>query len=157
ALGGVVEKHADQAAPDTAQPVLREYLKNPIGDQQPGEGLASERGPISRAPQVAGRSPQDREEHSAAVERKGRNQVENKNRPVDYRQVTEDQYDGRRPPGPEADPCQDGAYGSQDKTDDRAGNGHDKLAPGGRRLVAELGHSAKQEKRDATDRNAPRT
>jgi hypothetical protein len=83
ALGGIVEKQADQAGPDAAEPIAREELHHAPSDEQPGERLPRPRSPVGCSPQVAGRSPQNRAEYPAAVEREGRDQIERQHQQVD--------------------------------------------------------------------------
>ena len=121
------------------------------GDQQEREHVADGGGPARRLSPVAGDRPDDRAKHAPAVEREAGQQVEEREREVDGREIREQR--GRDSPA-RRQAREDEEHAGQDQARQWPDEGDPELISRRRGLLLDAADASKDEEGDAPDRQA---
>src|SRR6056297_2719860 len=152
AARGGGEKEADEDGPEAADDAgAREEREEAERDEGVTEKRAGEAGQPRGLQHVPLHPPQDRPQNPAAIERKGRQEIEEREDQVDCRQILEKRHEPLRRAGR-------GRGAGGEPGDARDGHAHDRARDGDPefrdrafRLLLEFRHAAEKKERDAAD------
>src|SRR6185312_9429918 len=149
-LRGTQQKPPNEYQPDASDEAARKRIENAPQNHQVGKKFPGERRNLSRLVEILGDTPGDPAQYTAAVERETRDQIENGQNPINFREPV----GGSRYHLPAVGIFRDHPKAAcQEQARNRPGDRYVEFFPGAIGIARNSGKPAENEKRDRVHRN----